>query len=77
MQHELLRFPPVLQLALLGLLAAYVVLSLLARVSPGFRWLWRDRADAAMQFLCARRTCANPNARQIAAAVEAAKTFRD
>ena len=34
-------------------------------------------ADAAMQFLCARRTCANPNARQIAAAVEAAKAFRD
>ena len=34
-------------------------------------------ADAAMQFLCARRSCANPNARQIAAAVEAAKSFRD
>ena len=33
--------------------------------------------EAAMQFLCARRSCANPNARQIAAAVEAAKAFRD
>lgn len=33
--------------------------------------------EAAMQFLCARRTCANPNARQIAAAVEAARAFRD
>jgi hypothetical protein len=44
--HEILRFPPVLQLVLLGLLAGYVLLSLVARVSPGFRWLWRDRGDA-------------------------------
>ena len=46
MPHEILRFPPVLQLALLALLAAYVALSLLSRAAPGFRWLWRDRADA-------------------------------
>ena len=32
--------------------------------------------DAALDFLCARRACVNPNARQIAAAVEAAKGFR-
>ena len=44
--HEILRFPPVLQLVLLGLLAAYVVISILARVAPGFGWLWRDRAGA-------------------------------
>ena len=33
--------------------------------------------DDAMQFLCARRSCANPNARQIASAVEAARGFTD
>jgi len=44
--HEILRFPPVLQLVLLGLLAAYVLVSLLARVAPGFGWLWRDRDEA-------------------------------
>ena len=32
MTHEITRFPPVLQLVLLALLAAYVLLSLLARV---------------------------------------------
>lgn len=38
---------------------------------------FQDRgADAALGFLCARRACVNPNARQIAAAVEAAKGFR-
>ena len=46
MQHELLRFPPVLQLAAVGLLAVYVAVSIAARVVPGLRWLWRDRADA-------------------------------
>ena len=46
MPHEILRFPPVLQLVLLGLLTGYVLLSFLARVAPGFRWLWRDRGDA-------------------------------
>ena len=46
MPNEILRFPPVLQLALLALLAAYVLLSLLARASPRFRWLWRDRAES-------------------------------
>ena len=34
-------------------------------------------AEEAMEFLCARRSCANPNARQIAAAVEAARAFQD
>jgi hypothetical protein len=43
--HELVRFPPVLQLLALGLLAAYVALSIAARAVPGLRWLWRDRAD--------------------------------
>ncbi len=33
--------------------------------------------DDAMRFLCARRSCANPNSRQIAAAVEAAQAFQD
>ena len=33
--------------------------------------------EAALQFLCARRACANPNAPQVAAAVEAAAAFRD
>jgi hypothetical protein len=44
-EHELLRFPPVLQVLALVLLAAYVLVSIAARVVPGFRWLWRDRAD--------------------------------
>lgn len=33
-------------------------------------------SEAALQFLCARRACVDPNARQIAAAVEAARAFR-
>ena len=33
--------------------------------------------EAALEFLCARRSCANPNARQLEAAVEAAKSFKD
>jgi hypothetical protein len=45
MPHEILRFPPVLQLVMVGLLAAYVVLSVVARVVPGLRWLWRDRRE--------------------------------
>jgi protein-tyrosine phosphatase len=32
--------------------------------------------DDALDFLCERRPCVDPNARQIAAAVEAAKGFR-
>jgi predicted protein tyrosine phosphatase len=32
--------------------------------------------DDALDFLCERRACVDPNARQIAAAVEAAKGFR-
>jgi predicted protein tyrosine phosphatase len=39
---------------------------------------YRERgADAALDFLCERRACVNPNGRQVAAAVEAAKTFQD
>jgi predicted protein tyrosine phosphatase len=38
---------------------------------------FRERGpQAALDFLCARRACVNPNARQIAAAVEAARDFR-
>ena len=37
---EITAFPPVLQLALLGLLALYVAVSVLARVVPGLRPLW-------------------------------------
>jgi predicted protein tyrosine phosphatase len=38
---------------------------------------FRDRGvAAALDFLCARRACVNPNNRQIAAAVEAAEQFR-
>jgi len=33
--------------------------------------------EAALDFLCDRRACVDPNARQIAAAVEAARAFRD
>ena len=46
MDHELARFPPVLQLAVLAFLGGYVALSMFARVSPRHRWLFRDRADA-------------------------------
>jgi hypothetical protein len=35
----------------------------------------REPADA-LDFLCEKRACVDPNARQIAAAVEAAKDFR-
>ena len=44
--HEILRFPPVLQVAAVGLLAAYVALSVVARFAPGLGWLWRDRDEA-------------------------------
>ena len=43
---EIARFPPILQLVMVGLLGAYVLLSLLGRVSPRFHWLWAD-PDAA------------------------------
>jgi predicted protein tyrosine phosphatase len=33
--------------------------------------------EDALAFLCGKRACVNPNAQQIAAAVEAAKAFRD
>jgi hypothetical protein len=44
MEHELTRFPPVLQLVALGLLAFYVLLSILGRLSDRFEWMW-DRPD--------------------------------
>jgi hypothetical protein len=44
MEHELTRFPPILQLVALGLLAAYVLLSILGRLSDSFEWMW-DRPD--------------------------------
>jgi predicted protein tyrosine phosphatase len=38
---------------------------------------FKDRGpEAVLDFLCARRACVNPNARQIDAAVEAAAAFR-
>ena len=43
---EITRFPPILQLAGVGLLALYVALSLLGRVSPRFHWLWADANEA-------------------------------
>ena len=43
---EITRFPPILQLAGVGLLAAYVILSLLGRVSSRFHWLWADADEA-------------------------------
>ncbi len=44
-EHELARFPPILQLILLGLLAGYVAVSLLARTGR-FPWLWDDPDEA-------------------------------
>ena len=43
---EITRFPPILQLAGVGLLALYVVLSLLGRMSRRFDWLWADAEEA-------------------------------
>lgn len=38
----------------------------------------RDKGpEAALDFLCARRACVDPNQRQIAAAVEAAQAFKE
>ena len=38
---------------------------------------FRDRMpEDALDFMCERRACVNPNARQVAAAVEAARAFR-
>lgn len=38
---------------------------------------FRERIpDDALDFMCERRACVNPNARQIAAAVEAARSYR-
>jgi len=39
---EVARFPPIVQIAGLGLLAIYVIVSIVGRLSPRFRWLWRD-----------------------------------
>jgi len=33
--------------------------------------------EDALDFLCARRACVDPNPRQIAGAVEAARAFKD
>ena len=39
---------------------------------------FRERGpEAALDFLCGRRACVDPNPRQVTAAVEAAKAFRD
>jgi hypothetical protein len=38
-------FPPVLQLAFVVLLGAYLIVSVLARLVPGWRGVWRDRSD--------------------------------
>jgi hypothetical protein len=40
--HEVTRFPPIVQIVGLGLLAVYVLMSIVGRLSPRFRWLWRD-----------------------------------
>jgi hypothetical protein len=44
--EEIARFPPILQLAGVGLLALYVAVSLLGRVSSRFRWFWADADEA-------------------------------
>ena len=44
--EEIARFPPILQLAGVGLLALYVALSLLGRASHRFDWLWADADEA-------------------------------
>ncbi len=40
--HEITRFPPILQIVGLVLLSGYVLVSIVGRLSPRFRWLWRD-----------------------------------
>jgi hypothetical protein len=46
-EHELTRFPPVLQIVALALLAGYVFLSVLGRWSRRFRrMLWADPAES-------------------------------
>jgi hypothetical protein len=39
---EIALFPPIVQLVGLGLLSLYVIVSIIGRLSPRFRWLWRD-----------------------------------
>lgn len=45
MEHELTRFPPILQLLGLALLGAYVLLSVVGRLSNRFEWMWDDPDD--------------------------------
>jgi hypothetical protein len=45
--QELSRFPPILQLVGLGLLASYVALSVAGRLSRRLQWLWDDPDEAA------------------------------
>jgi hypothetical protein len=39
---EIARFPPIVQLVVVGLLSLYVAVSIVGRLSPRFRWMWRD-----------------------------------
>ena len=39
---EITRFPPIVQIAGVVLLSGYVLVSIAGRLSPRFRWLWRD-----------------------------------
>ncbi len=40
--EDITRFPPIVQLLCVGLLSVYVLLSIIGRLSPHFRWMWRD-----------------------------------
>jgi hypothetical protein len=40
--EEIARFPPILQIVGLVLLSVYVLVSIVGRLSPRFRWVWRD-----------------------------------
>jgi len=40
--EEIARFPPIVQIACLVLLSIYVFVSIVGRMSPRFRWMWRD-----------------------------------
>ena len=43
---EITQFPKILQLVLLGLLALYVLVSIVGRLSWRFEWLWADPDEA-------------------------------
>ena len=40
--QEITSFPPIVQLLCVGLLSIYVFVSIVGRLSPRFRWMWRD-----------------------------------